>query len=249
MNSFWHKRVSMQKSGIDKNQSIWKLMATGAVYWFGIPCLSVFFRKTLPADIAACFALLLSFILLYPIIRFGRNKEDYGIAGGHYDGIAGYMIPLVIICLVNIPYFFLEGSRQDNTILYAVAAGCIAGIYEELLFRSFLFQIFADDDGQKIAIIMTSIIFGAMHLMNLGSDLLYCTILQVIYSAFVGLIFAVVRSRTGSILLPVIVHSVLDLLSYIASIDQIWLDTGGTVVLCVAGLFCYKQYEKDCVKK
>lgn len=78
----------------------------------------------------------------------------------------------------------------------------LVGIGQELLFRGLIYRAFEDWRGTRWAIWGSSLCFGLWHLG--GGPLM------IIATALYGLIFALLRFRTGSILGAILVHGLMD---------------------------------------
>lgn len=81
-----------------------------------------------------------------------------------------------------------------------------AGITEEILYRGFLIQYFFAAPlhiGLAVAVIVSSVIFGAAHL--------YQGVAGVIFAAILGFIFSVIFLMTGTLLVPMVLHALIDL--------------------------------------
>jgi membrane protease YdiL (CAAX protease family) len=78
----------------------------------------------------------------------------------------------------------------------------LVGVGQELLFRGLIYRAFEDWRGTRWAIWGSSICFGFWHLG--GGPLI------IIATALYGLIFALLRWRTGGILGAVLVHGLMD---------------------------------------
>ena len=78
----------------------------------------------------------------------------------------------------------------------------LVGVGQELLYRGLIYRAFEDWRGTRWAIWGSSICFGFWHLG--GGPLI------IIATALYGLIFALLRWRTGSILGAILVHGLID---------------------------------------
>jgi membrane protease YdiL (CAAX protease family) len=81
-----------------------------------------------------------------------------------------------------------------------------AGICEEILYRGFLIHYFLAAPfhaGLTAAVIISALIFGLAHL--------YQGIAGVISTAILGLLFSAIFLMTGNLLLPMILHALIDL--------------------------------------
>ncbi|MBD9366548.1 CPBP family intramembrane metalloprotease, partial [Leuconostoc mesenteroides] len=91
-----------------------------------------------------------------------------------------------------------------------------AGFFEEYLVRGYLFNLiqrFLKKYNNKLLItsIVTSIIFGLLHLFNLGSGTAEGVAQQVFYAFCIGLFFSLVKIITNSIHVGAILHFLFDL--------------------------------------
>ncbi|MBY9018863.1 MAG: CPBP family intramembrane metalloprotease [Candidatus Lokiarchaeota archaeon] len=87
----------------------------------------------------------------------------------------------------------------------------IPGIWEEVAFRGVLFQLNMRKYSLKTTLILTSLLFGAAHFLNLmrGQSLI-TTILQVIFATFLGFLFGYMYLKTNSLLPSIITHYLID---------------------------------------
>jgi membrane protease YdiL (CAAX protease family) len=90
-----------------------------------------------------------------------------------------------------------EGERH---IFWVVSA--TAGFCEEILYRGFLAWYLSVWMGPVAAVLLASLIFGAGHV--------YLGIAQVPKTGFIGLIFAIVVSLTGSLWPAMLLHAAVD---------------------------------------
>ena len=123
-----------------------------------------------------------------------------------------FWLPLVAISSVNL----LCGLVYPEDILSAVLGVicmCFVGFLEELIFRGFLFKAMCKNNV-KVAILVSSLTFGAGHVINLlmGAPLLD-TLLQLAYATAVGFCYTAIFYVSGSILPCILSHAVVNSLS------------------------------------
>lgn len=90
-----------------------------------------------------------------------------------------------------------------------------AGFFEEFLVRGLILGAFAQllegKRGQiSISVFSSALIFGLLHFCNLTYQTFPATLQQVIYAAVIGVALGVVRVVTNGLVLPVILHSLID---------------------------------------
>ncbi len=97
----------------------------------------------------------------------------------------------------------LPDSRQDRLWWGAVSVG--AGVSEELVFRGFLlyyFSAFVPQMNTPERVLLISLFFGLAHI--------YQGWRGVVSAGILGLVFAGFYVMTGSLLLPIVIHAVVD---------------------------------------
>lgn len=129
-------------------------------------------------------------------------------------------LPL-LVAVNNTPIYCL--IRGDASIAHtapsywiAFVLECLAiGLFEELTFRGVIFLGFAERrhttrKGLLVSLLLTSAVFGGVHLFNLFISPLPAVLLQIGYSFLIGAMCAVVLLKTRNIWLCVLIHAVYD---------------------------------------
>lgn len=117
-----------------------------------------------------------------------------------------YYLPLVLISSVN----FWCGVTVQATFLEIflyILSMCLVGILEEMIFRGFLFKGLCKSNVTA-AIIVSSLTFGAGHIINLflGEPVLD-TLLQLVYASAIGFCYTAIFLVSGSILPCILSHA------------------------------------------
>ncbi len=128
-------------------------------------------------------------------------------------------LPCMAVAVNNFPFipFFLGeayiNSKPIKIIIYALV--CLSvGFFEEMAFRGCIFTVVLERTkknvfGVFLAIVVSSAIFGIVHLVNvMAGGSVGAVILQVGYSFLIGGMCSVVLVRTSNIWYCVILHSV-----------------------------------------
>lgn len=100
----------------------------------------------------------------------------------------------------NIPIEELFKYRQ-TALLFVAMAVLVAPLVEETLFRGYLYPLFARSFGVGPGIVLTGVLFGLMHGAQLGWTWALVSVL-----IFVGIVFTIVRARTGSVFASYLMH-------------------------------------------
>lgn len=115
---------------------------------------------------------------------------------------------------------FIAGFLHIKNFFVALTIGLVACTTEEYLMRGIvlvtLLRLFANFDNRFARIlppvIISSILFGMEHFLNLASQNLSFTIVQVCIAITMGFVFASIFLRTGNLLYPMICHFEIDFL-------------------------------------
>ncbi|MEH7239174.1 CPBP family intramembrane glutamic endopeptidase [Bacillus sp. JJ1562] len=125
----------------------------------------------------------------------------------------GLLLPLtVIVFYVFMQYAIFE--RQDQLSIPSIVAIIVgslitafsAGVIEEVLFRGYLFKLIEDKWNVATAVLVNSILFGALHLLTLNGLQLLDVCLILIAGTLVGIMFSLIVYKTGTIWNAVVVH-------------------------------------------
>lgn len=79
-------------------------------------------------------------------------------------GVALYVA--CVLVLMGFGVYRIEGLNPWVFVLHAVAMALSSGIFEELLFRGVLFRCMEDLLGSWMALLISSFVFGFVHLLN-----------------------------------------------------------------------------------
>lgn len=76
-----------------------------------------------------------------------------------------FYIPLIILSTANLWHGVVLNTSPVETLLYIVSM-LFVSFLEEMIFRGFLFNVMAKNN-EKSAIIVSSVTFGMVHIVNL----------------------------------------------------------------------------------
>ena len=77
----------------------------------------------------------------------------------------------------------------------------VAPVFEEIIFRGFLFKVFSEMSGAAPAIVLTSVLFALLHAVQLQGN---WPAVAMIF--LVGCVLAFLRNRSSSLIPGLIVH-------------------------------------------
>lgn len=158
-----------------------------------------------------------------------------------------FSVPAFLVVINNMP--ILSMITGDAYVVHSAPAywvwfalECLAiGLFEELAFRGVIFLSFAEKryvtrKGLFWSLILTSAVFGAVHLVNLlmGAGI-GAVILQVGYSFLIGAMCSVVLLKTRNLWLCVLLHAVYDFCGTLIPTlgGGTWWDTPTVIVTAV----------------
>jgi membrane protease YdiL (CAAX protease family) len=84
-----------------------------------------------------------------------------------------------ILILIVMGIYKIDGLNPVSYLLPAIALPLSSGIFEELLFRGVLFRIVEEWLGSWISLVVSSLVFGLVHLMNPTATLLGAIFISV----------------------------------------------------------------------
>jgi membrane protease YdiL (CAAX protease family) len=96
----------------------------------------------------------------------GAGRE---LGGGIIGGAGLYTLCVLILMVPGI--YRIDGLNSWSYLLPAVAMALSSGFFEELLFRGALFRIVEEWLGSWISLIVSSLVFGFVHLLNPAATL------------------------------------------------------------------------------
>jgi len=93
-------------------------------------------------------------------------------------------------------------TSSRSLYVFALFGIAVAPLFEEIIFRGFLFKVFEDMYSRKLAVPVTATLFALLHAIQLWGNLAAIGLIFV-----VGYILALLRARSGSLIPSWIVHT------------------------------------------
>ncbi len=197
-----------------------------ALTWIGIYCVTQSLANGISAKIGiprsanAVLALAQSAYMLWWLHKTGLKKDFHLNRPTQSAKNMLFYLPLLLISTSNL----WLGIRMDLT---PAALGshillmlCV-GFLEELIFRGCLFEAHGKK-SMKTAVIVSSLTFGAGHIINIfnGSGMSFGNVLfQIAFAILIGFLFVMVYLRSGSLIPCILSHQAINILSAFAN-DQ-----------------------------
>jgi len=154
-----------------------KLLLLGGMLFYCIGFSNLFMSEnkgaTLPSTIAAVAMIALAMAIYFGFARWVERREvsELSLPGmakemgiGLLVGSGLYTGCMLILWVMGI--YRMDGLNPVSFLVPAIASALSSGFLEELLFRGALFRIVEEWLGSWISIIVSSVVFGLVHLAN-----------------------------------------------------------------------------------
>ena len=162
---------------------------------------------------------------LYLIFQFGFT--DMLKVNGKKFKASLLTLPALLVMVNNLPFIPLmmgDMSINGKFLQYLTyALFCLSiGVLEEVTYRGCvlplcLFKCSNDKKGVFWAVVISSALFGGMHLFNLLGGFSPAVFLQVGYSFLIGLVCGFALIVGGNIYLPILFHAIFDFGGFLLS--------------------------------
>lgn len=212
-----------------------------ALLWIFVYCaVSIPIRGKLGDESMAMAAGL--FVIAAGILAFVKKhhlEEKYGLV--KWKGKAAdylFFVPMFILMTGNLwGGFAVAYSGMDQ--VSAVISMLLIGFIEEMIFRGFLFRVLLKKDPVPVAITISAVTFGIGHIVNLlAGQANLDTVIQVFFAIAWGYIFTMVFYKSGSLIVCIIVHGMVDAFSKFAAHANNMAFVYMAVTIAVAVVYC-----------
>lgn len=169
------------------------------------------------------------------------------------------LLPFILAIINNLILLLFVDEISLNFSLKNVVSEVIfftgVAMLEEIVFRGVIFNYYnkkyKNYKQPLTAIIISSILFGLVHLLNIFHSNLSLSLMQVGYSFLMGLLFAFIYAYTNNIILCGIVHFMYNFCNetlFLSLMNNDWniVMYGATIIniiiLLIYGIILYKYY-------
>lgn len=159
-----------------------RLLVLGTIVFFSMTTNNGFmetFKSTPALSIAVTIGMALFAIAVY--VAWGRFIErrevtELSLPGSGREWATGALIGAGLysasaVVLMILGMYHIEGLNPWTYLIPAIAMALSSGTFEELLFRGVLFKSIEDLAGSWIALVISSLVFGFIHLLNPGGTI------------------------------------------------------------------------------
>lgn len=153
-------------------------------------------------------------VLCRRLFRLSMEKMRIPAFGVKALWLASAVLMPVLVLLFSIiagGHWEVHTFDKDTTMSILTGAvifyGLAAGIAEEVIFRGLIMGCLEKRFGLKIAVIIPSVIFGALHII--GASLDFASTLQLLTAgSIVGILFSLITYTTNSVWNSALVHGI-----------------------------------------
>ncbi|WP_203619557.1 CPBP family intramembrane glutamic endopeptidase [Apilactobacillus nanyangensis] len=126
----------------------------------------------------------------------------------------GWLVFLVVC------FTIVMATIEHKNFFIALDVGAIAALPEEIMFRgiilAFVLKLMTRKSTDQwriiLSLVISALIFGGFHYINLSSQSFSFTSLQVVNAAALGMILGAVYIKSGTIIVPMALHFIYDFL-------------------------------------
>jgi membrane protease YdiL (CAAX protease family) len=152
-----------------------------------------------------------STVVISTYIYFFKKYEKREIKEFSSKGIAKYIIMGTLIgailqCLTILVIYFNDGFKivsinPISNIIIPLTIAFTVAIFEEILIRGIIFRILEEKLGSIISLLISAIIFGALHIANPNS-----TLISGLCVVMAGLLLGAAYIYTRNLWFPIAIH-------------------------------------------
>lgn len=127
--------------------------------------------------------------------------------------IIAFVLPICVkIIFLSFPGDYvvtgMDGSQVFETLSTGIVfTGLAAGFVEEMVFRGVIMNLLMERWGKKVAIIVPSLLFGAVHIIGMNYSVFSC-MLVLVAGTMVGVMFSCIMLESNSVWNNGIVHAI-----------------------------------------
>ena len=178
------------------------------------------YGNDLITEIFYSFAILIVMLLFKNSYVFTEKKDNF------WNGVM-LAIPMLVISIYNFCYSIMGlGSFNLANFLNMIVFCIFVGIAEEFLCRGWLQNEFIERFSHNkkeiiVSIILSSLVFGCMHIVNVSFQTTFETIIQIINATTLGFLLGSIYYKTKNIWSVIFLHSFYDFSIMLGEIDMI----------------------------
>lgn len=136
-----------------------------------------------------------------------RAVSELALAGALKEYSAGFVLGGLMVCITMAGIAALGGLRAlalapNSVIVLPLLMHITVGLIEEMMTRGIIFRVMQDSVGSWLALLVSGLLFGAMHLVNDN-----ISVVGITDTAVAGVFFAAAFMLTGRLWLCAALHA------------------------------------------
>lgn len=155
---------------------------------------------TVASAVIVCYMVLFKFYETRKITEFSGNKLAMNLILGIALGVILQSLTILVIYLNK--GFTIISINSFVVLLPSMVIAITTAVFEETIFRGIIFRIMEEKLGSYIALFISALIFGALHLLNPNSSLLTAFGLAV----QAGLLLGAAYIYSKNLWFPIAIH-------------------------------------------
>ncbi len=127
-----------------------------------------------------------------------RPVTELSLAGAGVEALRGVLLGALLFTVTigilwALGFYRVTGTNPVSTMLPVLALSIISGVSEELIFRGIVFRIIEESLGSVVALAISALIFGALHLANPNASLVAGLAIAIEAGILLGLAYMLTR--------------------------------------------------------
>ncbi len=160
-----------------------------------------------------------------------RNKDKFCITY--------IVIVTLILGLINLVPFDIS---IDKAVLSVIVTMFFVSLMEELIFRGCVYKICEAKWGGRKAVILSSILFGFIHIINVLNDDIAVVALQIASATSIGVVVAILIYKKQGIYLSILAHAVINITANIGATETIYKEIIFSVICVIFAVIVVVKY-------
>lgn len=147
-----------------------------------------------------------------------------------------HLLWLPAVAFIALPFLRGVGQIDTGNLAFLAIGYALTGFYEEALFRGLLLRVLGPL-GVRRAILLSALLFGAAHLVNVLFRNPFIVFAQAVGAATEGVGLAALRVRINTLWPLIVLHALEDLLLHFGALPAIPVNVAQSVILFAYGLW------------
>ena len=154
------------------------------------------------------------------------------------------IIVTLILSVINLFPFDLSIGITTLSVFFTML---FVGLMEELIFRGCIYKICDEKWGDQKAVILSSVLFGLIHIINVLNDDILMVVLQMVYATCIGIVYAMLMYKKQGIILCILAHAIVNIAGNLGATETVYKEIIFTIICVVFAIIMIFRF--DLLKK